>query len=246
MSGDHLTDENELRGLRDSLSGVATPARPRLEAIKARGMQHRRHRRTQVVRLSVAGTTACIALSVGLVAALSPASGLGTIHAASYTLRHNQNGTDTLTLNPKELLSPSQLQSDFAKYGIPAKVTTGSYCSSDPEPAGFAAAVTGPGPGTWGPGVGPQPIRQPTITIDPSKIPAGTELTVGDFHLTAGPAAGAQEAEFALMKSGSYTCTSTPPDLTKPDTSNGNLGLLYGGGRSGPAGPSGPSGPAGS
>src|SRR6202035_6023316 len=47
----------------------------------------------------------------------------GTIRAASFTLRHNHNGTDTLAIDPKELFDPAALQSDLAKYGIPAKVT---------------------------------------------------------------------------------------------------------------------------
>ncbi len=33
------------------------------------------------------------------------------------------------------------------------------------------------------------------------------------------------------MNSSSYTCTSTPPDMSQPDTSNGDIGVLYGGPR---------------
>jgi hypothetical protein len=52
---------------------------------------------------------------------------------------------------------------------------------------------------------------QPTITIDPSRIPAGAELTVGDFQLPSG-----EQQALSLMNSSSYTCTSTPPDMTSP------------------------------
>ena len=226
---DQLTDSPELQELRDSLSGVATPGPPPLEQITGRGRARRRRRFTTVTRLSVAGLVGATVVALGVSGAFSPANKLGTIRTAAYTLSQNQNGTDTLTLNPGELLDPAQLQADFAQYGITAKVTTGSYCTSDPEPAGFAQAVTWQ-QGTWQKGSG----TPSTITIDPSQISAGTELTVGVFHLTSGPAAGEQQANFSLMNSSSYTCTSTPPDMSQPDTSNGDIGLLYGGHGRGP------------
>lgn len=218
---DRMTDSPELRELRDSLSGVAVPGPPPLEAITARGRDHRRRRLTTVTRLSVGGILGASVVALSVSGAFSPAAKLGTIRTPSFTLVSYTDGTTKLTLNPGELLNPSELESDFAKYGIPAKVTTGSYCTSDPEPTGFSQAVSGPGPGTWQKGSG----QQPTITIDPSRIPAGTELTVGDFHL----ATGEQQANFSLMNSSSYTCTSTPPDMSQPGTSDQDLGLLYGG-----------------
>ena len=158
--------------------------------------------------------------------AFTPAEKLGTSHRG-YTLRHNQNGTDTLTLNPVELLNPAQLQSDFAKYGIPAKVTTGSYCTSNPEPAGLRTGRDGPGQGSLGSGdrVAAHHHHRPVADTrghraDRRRLPS-----------TSGPAAGEQQANFSLMNSSSYTCTSTPPDMSQPDTSNGDFGLLYGGPR---------------
>jgi hypothetical protein len=231
---DQMTASPELRELRDSLSGVATPEQPPLEAITARGRARRRQRLTNLTRLSVAGVAAATALALGVSGAFTPAAKLGTIRTAAYTLRHNQNGTDTLTLKPGELLDPAQLQSDFAKYGIRAKVTTGAYCTSNPEPAGFSRAVTGPGSGASQEGSGQQAQERsgqqpPGITIDPTQIPAGTELTVGDFQLTSGQFAGEKQANFSLMNSSSYTCTSSPPDMSQPDTSPRDIGVLYGG-----------------
>jgi hypothetical protein len=222
---DQLTDNVELRELRESLTGIAMPQRPTLETITARGRARRRHRRSTVTRLTGAGAVGVAAATLGLTGAFTASSTLKTIRTPSFTLVSYTDGTAKLTLNPGELLNPSELQSDFAKYEIPAKVTTGSYCTSDPAPSGFSEAVTGPGQGTWKAGSVPQPIPQPTITIDPSKIPAGTELSVGDFNLPTG----AQQANFSLINSNSYTCTSTPPDMTKPDTSTEALGLLYDG-----------------
>lgn len=227
---DQMTDSPELRELRDALSGVEMPGQPPLEAITSRGQAHRRQRRARATRFSVGGVVLAGALAVGVSLAATPAQKLGTIQRAAYTLHHNQNGTDTLTLNPVELLDPSQLQSDLAQYGIPAKVATGSYCTTTPEPTGFSQAVTLPGPGSSG-RVGSG--DQPTITIDPSQIPAGTELSVGYFQLTAGPAAGEQQANMSLINTNSYSCTSTPPDMSQPDTSNQDFGLIYGGARDG-------------
>jgi hypothetical protein len=218
---DHLTDSPELRQLRDSASGLDVPGPPSLESIRARGRARRQQRISRAARLSVGGVVAATALAVGLTAAHNSAPTLGTIHTAAYTLRHNQNGTDTLTLNPVELLNPSQLQSDLAQYGIPAMVTSGSYCTSDPEPAGFSQVVSVPGPGTSSDSQ-PGPVQRPTITIDPSAMPAGTELSVGDFQL----ASGEQQANMDLINSSSNTCTTTPPTLG-PGTSG--FGLLYGG-----------------
>jgi hypothetical protein len=232
MSGnDQMTDGAELRELRHSLSGVAMPERPHLEAITARGRARRRHRLSAVAGLSVALAAAGTALALGLTGALGPARTPGTIRTASFTLLSNSNGTATLTINPKELLDPAALQSDLAQYGIPAKVTSGSFCTSDPAPHGFSQVVSShpAGPGT----TTPQSGVQPTITIDPSAMPAGTELSFGHFQLSSGQ----QQADFVLIDSGSYTCTSAPPDPNGPPDGYGqsdSFGLLYGG--PGPAG----------
>lgn len=222
---DQLTDSAELRELRDGLSGIDAPGPPPLETIMARGRVRRRRRLTNVTRLAVVGVAAGTGVALAVSGAFTPATRLGTIRTASFTLRHNQDGTDSLTLNPTELLDPSALQADLAQYGIPAKVTTGSYCTTDPEPAGFAQAVVWH-QGTWEKGSG----TPSTITIDPSQIPAGTELTVGYFP----DSGGEQQANFSLLNASSYTCTSTAPDMSKPDTSNGDIGLLYGGHGRGP------------
>ena len=235
MSDDPLTGSAELRELRNSLSGVTMSERPRLEAITARGRARRRHRLSAVAGLSVAGAAAGTALALGLTGVLGPARPPGTIRTASFTLVSNANGTATLTINPKELLDPAALQSDLAQYGIPAKVTSGSFCSSDPHPAGFSQVVSGQPAGEGS--SSPQSGVQPTITIDPSAMPAGAELSVGYFQLSSGEYAGSQQADVVLIDTSSYTCTSTPPDPNGPPVGYGesdSLGVLYGG--PGPAG----------
>jgi hypothetical protein len=227
---DEMSDNEVLRAASGSLSAIPMASPPDVEAIMARGRARLRHRLSAVAGLSVAAA-AGTALVLGLTGVLGPARTSGTIRTASFTLVSNPNGTATLTISPKELLDPAALQSDLAQYGIPAKVTIGSFCSSDPAPAGFSQVVSShpAGPDT----ATPQNGVQPTITIDPAAMPAGTELSVGDFQLSPGE----QQADFVLIDTSSYTCSSTPPGPNGlPDgygPSDG-IGLLYGG--PGPAG----------
>jgi len=132
----------------------------------------------------------------------APVRGTATIRTAAFTLTRNADGTDTLTINPEVLLEPSTLQNDLAQYGIPAKVTIGRFCSSDPAPAGFSQVVT-----FYPTSAGRiSPAQNPTITIDPAAMPAGTELSFGNFQLNPG-----QETAFTLIDTNSYTCNSTVP-----------------------------------
>ena len=220
---DQMNDSAVLRELRDSLSGVAMPGPPQLEAITARGHAHRRHRLSGVAGLSVAGTAAGVALALGLTGVLgsAPAHSRGTIRTAAFTIVSNASGTASLTINPRVLLDPSILQSDLAQYGIPAMVTTGSFCSSDPAPTGFSQVVSFQ-PQFQGNGE-PQHVTDPTITINPAAMPSGTELSFGNFQLST-----SQQTSIALIATSSYTCTSTAPTTRPPD---GAL-LHYG-----PAGP---------
>ena len=191
----------------------------------ARGRARRRHRLSAVAGASVAAA-AGTALALGLTGVLGPARTPGTIRTVSFTLVSNSDGTATLTINPKELLDPAALQNDLAHYGIPAKVTSGSFCSSDPAPAGFSQVVPGQPAGS---GTGtPQPVVQPTITIDPSAMPAGAELSIGYFQLSSGE----QQANVVLIDTSSYTCTSTPPDFPSPPAGSDesdSLGVRYSG-----------------
>ena len=228
---DEMSDNEVLCAASDSLSALPVASPPDVEAIMARGRARRRRRLSAVASVSVAAA-AGTALALGLTGVLGPARTPGTIRTVSFTLVSNSDGTATLTINPKELLDPAALQNDLAHYGIPAKVTSGSFCSSDPAPAGFSQVVPGQPAGS---GTGtPQPVVQPTITIDPSAMPAGAELSIGYFQLSSGE----QQANVVLIDTSSYTCTSTPPGFSSPpagyDESN-SLGVLYGG--PGPAGP---------
>jgi len=222
---DEMSDNEVLCAASDSLSALPVASPPDVEAIMARGRARRRRRLSAVASVSVAAA-AGTALALGLTGVLGPARTPGTIRTVSFTLVSNSDGTATLTINPKELLDPAALQNDLAHYGIPAKVTSGSFCSSDPAPAGFSQVVPGRPAGS---GTGtPQTGGQPTITIDPSAMPAGAELSIGYFQLSSGE----QQANVVLIDTSSYTCTSTPPDFPSPPAGSDesdSLGVRYSG-----------------
>jgi hypothetical protein len=212
------TDELE-RELRRALASAAAGYQQPEQACQ-RLLQHNYrpgsgHRRL-TAGITAAAAAGSVALGLGLSGGLgsSPPPGTGTIRTAAFTITRNANGTATLTINPRVLFDPSTLQSDLAQYGIPAKVTTGSFCSSDPAPSGFSQVVTF-SPAFQGDS-GQRHVPDPTVTINPATMPAGTELSVGAFQVSSG-----DDTALALIDTSSYTCTSTAP--TTPPSSGALL-----------------------
>jgi hypothetical protein len=195
-----ITDELEIELRKTFARAGAESAIP--DQARERLLQHDYRPGRGNRRLSASITTAAAAAALVLGLSLSGVIGsavahpAGTIRTAAFTLVSNADGTATLTIKPKVLFEPGTLQSDLEKDGIPAKVTVGSFCSSDPTPAGFSQAVSIP----------IQPGQGMTVTINPAAIPASTELSFGTFQL-----ANNLETTAALIDTGSYTCTSTAP-----------------------------------
>jgi hypothetical protein len=189
------TIRDSLSTAMDSLDNVhmTTP----LEAIVRQG----RSRRRRHWFTGLAGTAAVAALVTGLASVIgsTPARGTGTIRTAAFTLVSHADGTATLTINLHVLLEPGTLQDDLERDGIRAMVTVGSFCSSDPAPADFSQVVSFPGSSA-----DPGPVQ--AVTINPAAMPAGTELSFGNFQL-----ATSQQTSLALIDTGSYTCTKTAP-----------------------------------
>jgi hypothetical protein len=204
------TVRDSLTMARDSLTEVqmSTP----VDAIVRQGRAARRRHR--LIALAGTGAVAAFAaLAVGLTSVPGSTHRTGTIRTAAFTLVSHANGTATLTINPRVLLDPNTLQSDLKQDGIPARVTTGIFCSSDTPPAGFSQVVSSqPTP------QGSEPVQTPTLTIDSAAMPAGTELSFGNFQL-----ADSQQTSLTLIKTGSYTCSGTPPALRTP----GAMTLVY-------------------
>lgn len=168
--------------------------------------QATRTRRRLIALAGTAAVAAVAALAVGLTGVTGSAPRAGTIRTAAFTLVSRSDGTATLTINPLVLLDPGTLQSDLNQDGIPAMVTVGSFCSSAPMPAGLSQVVSSE-PASPGSG----PVANSTITIDPAAMPAGTELSFGNFQ-----AADSQQTSLTLISTSSYACTSTPPALDTP------------------------------
>jgi hypothetical protein len=179
-----------------------------------RGRLSQLRKRPVTAGLAVTAAVAClVALGFGLSGGLRPAPspGTGTIRTSAFTLTRYANGTDKLTINADVISEPGTLQDDLAEFGIPAIVTTGSFCSSSPAPDGFSRVVT-LHPGLRGDGR-PHGNGNPTITINPAAIPAGAELSFGIFQPPSGPG---PLTAIALTDAGSYTCSGTVPVTLPP------------------------------
>jgi hypothetical protein len=111
------------------------------------------------------------------------------------------------------LFEPATLQRGLETDHIPAMVTAGSFCSSNPAPSGFSQVASIP--------VQPGQHRV-KVTINPAAMPAGTKLSFGHFQL-----ASSQQTSIALIDTGSYTCTGTAPTALP---SGGGALLRYSGG----------------
>ncbi|MGH3202812.1 MAG: hypothetical protein ACRDP5_12285 [Streptosporangiaceae bacterium] len=198
---------SELQRMADD---AARQARPPAAAEIIR--QGDRRRRRSLTRQSLGGLSAAgvvgagVALGLGLTGS-APAHTTGTIRTAAFTLVNNADGTATLTINNNVLFDPGTLQSDLGQDGIPAKVTVGSFCSSDPAPASASQVVSV---------ANLQPGEDPTVTIDPRAMPAGTELSFGNFQVANGG-----RTFLAVIDTGSYTCTSTAPTGARGDAAFG-------------------------
>jgi len=203
---DEMSDSEVLRAVSELLSRISVADPPDVEAITARGQVRRNRRLATAAGLSVA--VAATALALILTGVLGPSSARipGSMRTMSFTLVSHYNGTATLTINPDVLLDTTALQNDLQRDGIPALVTSGRFCSSNPAPAGFWQVVSGSmAPQNVHNGEGFGPGNPPTVTFNPAAIPAGTKLSFGDLP----PSSGMHGVAMGLIDANSYTCTST-------------------------------------
>ena len=203
---------------------AVTRGRARLTAVMSAPPARRRLHRRLAAGIVAATAAAAVVLSVGLSEGFGSAQpgGTSTIRTLAFTLTKHADGTATLTISPRVLLQPGALQSDLRQDGIPALVVNGSFCSSDPVPAGFAQVVSGP--------AGTPPGTLPTVTINPAAMPAGTELSFGIFPYSAG----STDTEIELIDTNSYACSAALP--APPPSGQGVMLLGRGAGMGEPAG----------
>jgi hypothetical protein len=221
MNGNHdMNDDDVLRAVRGSLSGVRIPASPRLEAIVARGRARRRRRH---VELSVAGVASGAALVLSLSGVIgsvgrAPARSSGRADVRAFSVVSNSNGTTTLTLNlDGGLNDPNAVRQALAQHGIPALVTVGELCTTAVRPDAPGAITQQPPPGGTPAGsAGESPIfrssgavgsQKESIVFDPSAMPAGSEVSIGyrqDSH--------GRQISVRLIEAGApLTCTRAMP-----------------------------------
>jgi hypothetical protein len=184
---DDISDHDVLRAAARSLSAVPAAGPPDVRGIMTRGSARRRR---QLAGLGVTGVAAATATALGLAGALgafaggTPAARAGTIHTAAFTLSRNANGTATLRLTQPQVFDPQVLQRALAEDGIPALVTSNSWCWSSPalpSPSDLGKVVsvqTQNGiPVTPSTAQNPQPMPSDTVTvINPAELGSGTEL----------------------------------------------------------------------
>jgi hypothetical protein len=218
---------NELKMIADLLTEpppaeeAVARGRARLTTLMSAPPAIRRGHRRLAAGIIAAAAAAAVVLGLGLSGALgaAPNGGTGTIRTAASTVVEHANGTATVTVNNADqlLMDPSALQSALQQDGIPALVTAGSFCSSDPVPAGLLQVVVlrhlfapySPVlPGSTGPA-----STGGSLTINPAVMRAGTELSFGIFQL---PSLSRIEAIIELVDTNSYTCTSTAPPAPPP------------------------------
>jgi hypothetical protein len=192
-----------------------------VDQIISRGRTVRARRRIPAAASGLAVVAAAVVLGLGLSGSFgsTPAHSTVTIRTAAFTLAEHANGTATLTINTPVLLEPSTLQADLQQDGIPALVTTGSFCSSNPIPPGFPQVVSQTSSPTT-----------LTVTINPAAMPAGTELSAGNFQYSAT----SSDTEIELIDTNSHTCSSAPP--TPPPSGEGVMFMGRGSGMGEPAG----------
>ncbi|HEY1920805.1 MAG TPA: hypothetical protein VGH27_34985 [Streptosporangiaceae bacterium] len=196
MVTDELEDELRKTFARAGAdSAIPVQARERL---LQRGYHPRRGNRRLTVSITAAGAAAALILGLSLSAVIgsAPAPRTGAIQAAAFTLVSNANGTATLTIKPKVLFEPGTLQRDLEKDGIPAMVTTGSFCSSHPTPRGFSQAVSR---AAWRPRLRSSiPAPTPAPAPHPSPCPPEARCCSGGNDGRLPVAAIGQKSQFSL------------------------------------------------
>lgn len=210
---DEIDQDDVLRALRASVSATPVPPAPTMAALVARV---RRRRRRAVGVLGV-GAAAAAAVGIGLsgLATTGGGSATGSAHLAAFSLVSNKDGTATLTVPARQVLTdPAALGRALAAHGVPALVTEGRFCTSNPAVGTLDGIVTQSPSSTHaqvrtapnGDPVAPQPGAVAIkMVINPAAIPPGTELSLGYFD------GQLREAALALISRTHYTCSSVQP-----------------------------------
>jgi hypothetical protein len=170
----------------------------------------RKPRRSRLMRRAfIAGAAGGAALAVAIGAAVASTSGApgpaktGSVHVhlAAFSVDTNPGGTVTVILSQAQILDPNALHRALDQAGIPARITVGSVCYNpvqNPNRSLEAFALSKPGPG-----------EASKLVITPSKLPAGSTLTIGYLMNRA-----IGKPFFSVLAAGApVTCTGSPPPV---------------------------------
>jgi hypothetical protein len=123
------------------------------------------------------------------------------IHVAAFLVDTGPGGTVTVTLLRDYDPDPTALRQALAEAGVPALVTVDSVCSAHVPSSALNQVLTSRRHLADGTTI---------LTIVPSAIPAGWELSIGYFQVTGGAG-----IHVSLVPEGApLTCTSAPPFVT--------------------------------
>ena len=204
-----MNEHDVMDQVRESFSGVrmGTP----VEHILARSRARRRNRLAGLTAATAAtaGAAAAITLTLGAPAparsghphlgAPAPAASSGSVRLAAFTVTSGPGDSTTLVLRKDTPLDPSALRQALAQHGIPALVTVGSFCRTNPlAPVPFGQVVQ---PTTLADG-------SDAIVINGQAMPSGAELSIAVFP---------QTVRMVLIEKGApFSCFSTPGQPGQP------------------------------
>jgi hypothetical protein len=167
-----MTNDNDLLSpLRESLFGLHmhTP----VEAILHRVSVQRRKRRVALgATVAASGAAALVAATVGSPGHAPPAHSSGP-QLAAFTVTSGPGGATSLTLRKggQWQVNAAALRAALAEHDIPAVVTVGKSCDSNPEPAGLDQVIT----------ANRQTDGNVNVTFNPKALPPGAEISIGLF-----------------------------------------------------------------
>jgi hypothetical protein len=153
-----------------------------VEQVLARSRARRRRRLSTLTAATAAtaGAAAVMGLTLGGSAPALPGHPLssrassvnpGSVKLAAFTLTNGPGDSTTLILSRDVPLDPTALREALAQHGIPALVTVGTFCRSNPGASGFDQVAQ---PSTQADG-------SDVIVINGQAMPSGTELSIGYF-----------------------------------------------------------------
>jgi len=175
-----------------------------------------RLRRPAIAGLAAASAVVAIGAGIGIDHALGgrPASkSQGSSHTpggagaqlASFSVDRAANGTVTVTLYSNHAPDAAALRRALAGAGVPALVTVGRVCFEPGPVSGLGQVLSRP------PHV---PFGTAVVTITPSAIPSGSELSFGYFFLPGGEGGGIHVT--IVPDHAHLTCKKEPPFGPQP------------------------------